>query len=132
MDNNSQPGSNGIAYASISSQADLPGVNKLIFLLATGAITENEYDELVNLVLNKPNSRWSKLDLNAQTVEVIAEIPLTTGFGFPNSNKFDTALYFQLINPDQNLNGFYEYNSETNSSFNSFNVTAGGSINQSG
>ncbi len=118
--------SNGIAYAAISAKEDLPRVNELLVKLAGGIITDNEFDELVNLVLNTPSSRWAKLDLNAQTVEVIADIPLTAGFAFPLSYKYDDKLYFQVINSDLGLNGYYEFNPQTNSSNNIFNISIGG------
>ncbi|MEM9361855.1 MAG: hypothetical protein AAGA43_04420 [Bacteroidota bacterium] len=116
----------GIAYAVMTAEADVPRVNELLALLATGMITDEQFNELANLVTNSPNMRWTRIDLNAQTAEVLPGIPTTAGFVYPFSYKSDGKLYFQVFNPDQAANGYYEYDPETNTSTNVFTVAAGG------
>ncbi len=123
-------GSNGIAYAAISAKADDPRILELLQLRASGQATQEDFNELRNLVINGANSRWAKLDLNAKTATVIEDIPFTAGFGFPYSYNYEGNLFFQTFNIEEGINGYYEYNPETNTSFNIFNVTAGGIVTQ--
>ncbi|MEL7268068.1 MAG: hypothetical protein AAGL34_00680 [Bacteroidota bacterium] len=119
-------GADGIAYAAISAKEDDPRVLQLLQLVATGMATEAEFNELRNLVINGANSRWAKLDLNAQTATVIEDIPFTAGFGYPFGYQYDGKMYFQTFNQEQGVNGYYEFDPATNTSFNIFNVTSGG------
>ncbi|MEM8848206.1 MAG: hypothetical protein AAGD17_13985, partial [Bacteroidota bacterium] len=119
-------GENGIAYAVMTAEPDVPRVNELLALLAMGTITDAEFNELVGLVTNSPNMKWTRIDLNAQTAEVIPGIPSSAGFVYPFSYKYDGKHYFQVFNPDQGANGYYEYDPATNTSSNVFNVAAGG------
>ena len=48
------------------------------------------------------------------------------GFNFPFAYESDGKFFFQVSNLDQGLNGYYEYDPITNSSFNLFNISAGG------
>ncbi|MEM9078594.1 MAG: hypothetical protein AAGC43_16255 [Bacteroidota bacterium] len=119
-------GADGIAYAVMTAEADVPRVNELLALLAMGTITDAEFNELAALVTNSPNMRWTRIDLNAQTAEVIPDIPFTAGFVYPFSYTSDGKFYFQVFNPDQAANGYYEYDPATNTSTNVFTVAAGG------
>ncbi|MFS4446818.1 hypothetical protein ACKWCA_09070 [Maribacter sp. 2307UL18-2] len=119
-------GANGIAYAAISAKADDPRVLELLQLVGAGTATEAEFNELRNLVINGANSRWAKLDLNAQTATVIEDIPFTAGFGYPFGYQYDGKMYFQTFNQEEGINGYYEHDPTTNTSFNIFNVSAGG------
>lgn len=119
-------GKNGTAYAAISAKPDDPRILELLGKLGAGTITEAEYQELRNLVINGPNCRWAKLDLNAKTATVINDIPFTAGFSFPFGYSYDGKMYFQVYNKDQNLNGFYEYDATTNKAKSIYNITAGG------
>lgn len=119
-------GSNGIAYAAITASNDDPRILELLVKVGEGTITEQEFNELTNLVLNSPTFRWVRLDLNAQTVSVIEDIPFTAGFTYPFSYEYDGKFYFQVFDPTGNANGYYEYDPETGTSFNIYNVTAGG------
>ncbi|WP_163416604.1 hypothetical protein [Flagellimonas sp. HSM57] len=119
-------GASGIAYAAISAKADDARVLELLQLVGAGTATEAEFNELRNLVINGANSRWAKLDLNAQTAMVIEDIPFTAGFGYPFGYKYDDKMYFQTFNQEAGINGYYEYDPATDTSFNIFNITAGG------
>ncbi len=119
-------GENGIAYAVMTAEPDVPRVNELLGLLATGTITDAEFNELVGLVTNSPNMKWTRIDLNAQTAEVIGDIPTSAGFVYPFSYKSNGRFYFQVFNPDQGVNGYFEYDPTTNTSDSIFNITAGG------
>lgn len=118
--------SNGIAYAAMTAEADIPRVNELLAKLANGTITDLEFAELANLVTNSPNMRWSKIDLNAKTVETLPGITSTAGFVYPFSYKADGKFYFQVANPDVGVNGYYEFVPATNTSTNIYNVVEGG------
>lgn len=118
--------SNGIAYAAMTAEPDVPRVNELLALLATGMITDAEFNELVGLVTNSPNMKWTKIDLNAQTAETIADITSTAGFVYPLSYKANGKFYFQVFNPTQAVNGYFEFDPITNTSNNIYNISAGG------
>ncbi|MEM7380812.1 MAG: hypothetical protein AAF361_06380 [Bacteroidota bacterium] len=118
--------SNGIAYAAMTAEPDVPRVNELLGLLAAGTITDAEFNELVGLVTNSPNMKWTRVDLNAQTAETIDEITSTAGFVYPFSYKVDGKFYFQVFNPLQAVNGYFEFDPATNSSTNIYNIAAGG------
>ncbi|MEM6863892.1 MAG: hypothetical protein AAF575_01875 [Bacteroidota bacterium] len=119
-------GGNGIAYAVMTAEADVPRVNELLGLLASGMITDEQFNELANLVTNSPNMRWTRIDLNAQTAEVIPGIPFTAGFSYPLSYQVDGKLLFQTFNPTEGVNGYYEYDPETNTATNIYTVSNGG------
>ena len=118
--------SNGIAYACISGQQDPPALLALIAKLANGTITEAEYNQLRNLAFYGANQRWAKLDLNAQTVTIIQDIPLTAGFAYPNTSVQDGKVYLQTYNEDLKMNGYYEHDPTTGTSKKLFDLTAGG------
>lgn len=119
-------GADGIAYAAVSAKDDDPRIIELATKIFLGTITSEEFGELRNLVINGPNFKWTKLDLNAQTATVISDIPFTAGYAYPYAYNYDGKLLFQAFNSDQGLNGYYEYDPETDTSFNIFNVTGGG------
>lgn len=118
--------SNGIAYACISGQADSPRLLELIGKLATNTITATEYGELQNLAFFGAFQRWAKLDLNAKTATFIQDLPLTAGYGYPVSYKYDGKFYFPIYNATQNQNGFYSYDPSANKSTQLNSVTSGG------
>ena len=70
--------------------------------------------------------RWTRIDLNAQTAEVIPGIPFTAGFSYPLSYQVDGKLLFQTFNPTEGVNGNYEYDPETNTATNIYTVSNGG------
>ncbi|WP_139063725.1 hypothetical protein [Flagellimonas eckloniae] len=117
---------NGIAYAAMTAEADVPRVNELLGLLATGMITDAQFNELVGLVTNSPNMKWTRIDLNAQTAETIADITSTAGFVYPFSYKANGKFYFQVFNPTESINGYYEFDPTTNTSTNIYNISTGG------
>ncbi|MEM9681300.1 MAG: hypothetical protein AAF901_13335 [Bacteroidota bacterium] len=117
---------NGIAYAAMTAQPDNPRVLELLALLGAGTITDAEFNELANLITNSPNMKWTRIDLNAQTAEVISDIPFTAAFVYPFSYKYDDKLYFQVFNPDAGNNGYYEYDPATGAARSAYTVAAGG------
>lgn len=120
--------SNGIVYACLSAESYPPRLLELIAKLASSTITAAEYSELSNLAFYSPVQRWAKLDMNAQTVSVIADLPLTAGYGYPNSVKYDGKFYFPIYNADLKLNGYYTYDPATGKSEKGGTVTAGGLV----
>ena len=123
-------GADGIAYAAVSAKADSDRVIELITAFALGTITQEEFEELRILVLSGSNSKWTKLDLNAQTATIIPDIPFVAGFGFPYAYNYDGTIFFSAYNLEEGINGYYEYNPETETSTNIFNVTGGGIVAQ--
>ncbi|WP_353720150.1 hypothetical protein [Dyadobacter sp. 676] len=119
---------NGVAYACISAAAYPPRLLELIGKLAANSITAAEYQELSDLAFYSPVQRWAKLDLNAQTATVIADLPLTAGYGYPNTHKYDGKFFLPVYNPSLNQNGYYEYDPATGKSEKIVNVTAGGLV----
>jgi len=119
---------NGIAYACISGQQDPPRLVELVGKLANRTITDTEYTELQRLAFYGANQRWVKLDLNAKTVSLIADLPLTAGYGYPSSAKYDGKFYFPIYNTDLKLNGFYKYDPATGKSEKTGNISAGGLV----
>ncbi|MEL6303559.1 MAG: hypothetical protein AAFQ20_02105 [Bacteroidota bacterium] len=119
-------GENGIAYMVMTAEADVPRVNELLAKLAMGTITDEEFNELANLVTNSPNMRWAQVDLNAQTAELIPGMPFTAGFSYPLSYKVDGKFLFQTFNPNDGTNGYYEYDPTTNMATNVYNIENGG------
>lgn len=118
--------SNGIAYACISGQQDPPALLALIAKLASGTITEAEYNQLRSLAFYGANQRWVKLDLNAQTATIIQDIPLTAGFAYPSTYVSNGKVYLQTYNEEIKMNGYYEHDPATGTSKKLFDVTAGG------
>ncbi|MEM9000210.1 MAG: hypothetical protein AAGB24_08085 [Bacteroidota bacterium] len=116
----------GIAYAAMTAEPDVPRVNELLAKLGAGTITEEEFNELAALVTNSPNMKWSKIDLNAQTAEIIGDIPTTAGFTYPFSYKYQDKLYFQVFDPESGVNGYYEHDPAMATSSNVYNITSGG------
>jgi hypothetical protein len=119
---------NGIAYAAISAAPYPPRLLELIGKLAVNSITAAEYAELSNLAFYSPVQRWAKLDLNAQTATVIADLPLTAAYSYPSTHKYDGKFYLPVYNPGMNLNGYFKYDPATGKSEKMGNVTAGGII----
>lgn len=119
---------NGIVYACISGQQDPPRLLELIAKLANNTITTVEYAELSNLAFYEPNQRWAKLDMNAKTATLIADIPLTAGYGYPNSRVYEGKFYFPVYNPGLKLNGFYRYDPSTGKSEKLNTISAGGLV----
>lgn len=117
---------NGIAYACISGQADSPRLLELIGKLATNTITSAEYGELQTLAFFGAFQRWAKLDLNAKTATFIQDMPVTAGYGYPVSYKYDGKFYFPIYNADQKQNGFYTYDPSTSKATPLNTLTAGG------
>lgn len=115
---------NGIAYACVSAAPDSPRVIELITKMAMGTITAQESGELQLLVFYGPSQRWVKLDLTNKTANIIQDIPLTAGFGYPNVFKYDNKFYFQYNDGTQS--GYYEYNPATGQAAKAITVTAGG------
>lgn len=120
--------SNGIVYACISGQQDPPRLLELIAKLANQTITATEYSELSNLAFYGPNQRWVKLNMNTQTATLIADIPLTAGYAYPNTKVYDGKFYLPVYNPDLKLNGIYKYDPLTSKSEKINTVTAGGLV----
>jgi len=119
---------NGIVYACISGQQDPPRLLELIAKLGAQTITATEYVELQTLAFYGPNQRWVKMDMNAKTVTLIADLPLTAGYGYPNSTIYDGKFYLPIYNPDLKLNGYYKYDPATGKSEKINTVTAGGLV----
>ena len=116
---------NGIAYVTITTEADSDRFTELLGLFAQGLATDAEQAEFFNLVTNDATSRWAKLDLVNQTVEVIADMPLTAGFNYPMSFKgSDDSLYLSVFDSN-GVNGVYKHNPETNTSELIHSITAG-------
>lgn len=118
--------SNGIAYACISGQQDPPALLALIAKMAAGTITETEFNQLRQMAFYGANQRWVKLDLNAQTVSIIQDIPLTAGFAYPSTFVNGGKVYLQTYNEDLKMNGYFEHDPATGTSKKLFDVTAGG------
>ena len=119
---------NGIVYACISGQQDPPRLLELIAKLASQTITAVEYVELQTLAFYGPNQRWVKLDMNAKTATAISDLPITAGYGYPNSTIYDGKFYFPIYNPDLKLNGYYKYDPATGKSEKINTITAGGLV----
>ncbi|QMW03294.1 hypothetical protein [Spirosoma foliorum] len=119
---------NGVAYACISGQQDSARLLELISKLATNTITATEYQELSNLAFYDANQRWAKLDLNAKTATFIQDIPLTAGYAYPITCKYDGKIYMPVYNSSLKLNGIYSYDPSASKSTALNTVTAGGLI----
>ncbi|MEM6515464.1 MAG: hypothetical protein AAF688_04720 [Bacteroidota bacterium] len=119
-------GGSGKAYAAMNAIPDAPEILMLLALLATGDITDQQLAELQNLVLNSPVMKWTELDLEAQTTTIIPGLPFTAGFNNPFSFEYDGRFYFQIFNPDEGLNGFYELDPETSATRQVYNIVNGG------
>ncbi|WP_342089027.1 hypothetical protein [Dyadobacter sp. OTU695] len=119
---------NGIAYACISAAPYPPRLLELIGKLAVNSITAAEYAELSDLAFYSPVQRWVKLDLNAQTATVIADLPLTAAYSYPSTHKYDGEFYLPIYNSSMNLNGYYKYDPATGQSEKIVNITAGGLV----
>lgn len=119
---------NGIAYACISGQQDPPRLLELIAKLATNTITATEYQELSNIAFYSANQRWARLDLNAKTATIIADIPLTAAYGYPITYKYDGKIFLPAYNSEQKLNGIYSYDPAGNKATLVNSLTAGGLI----
>lgn len=117
---------NGIAYACISGQADSPRLLELIGKLATNSITAAEYGELQTIAFFGAFQRWAKIDLNAKTATFIDGLPVTAGYGYPVSYKYDGKFYFPIYNSTQNMNGFYSYDPVSGKATQLNTVTSGG------
>ena len=78
--------------------------------------TDLEQAELFKLVTDDTISRWTKLNLETQTVEVIDDMPLTAGFNYPMSYRNTDGNFHLSVYDPNGVNGVYEYNPETNTS----------------
>jgi hypothetical protein len=96
---------------------------------AQNNITEDEYNELRNAVFYSQNQRWVKVDLNAKTATVIADIPLTAAYAYPFSYKYDGKFYLQFTATSEKTSGFYEYDPATGKAQKAVNVAQGGTVN---
>lgn len=118
--------SNGIAYTCISAASESARILELVQKFAAGTITQQEYLELRNDVFYSQNQRWVKLDLNAKTVTAITDIPLTAGYSYPYSYKYDGKFYFQFNATNDQTAGYYEYDPLTGKASKAVNITKGG------
>jgi len=108
--------SNGIAYATISTVPDSERFIELLGLFSQNLATDLEQAELFKLVTDDTTSRWAKLNLESQTVEVIDDMPLTAGFNYPMSYRNTDGNFHLSVYDPNGVNGVYEYNPETNTS----------------
>ncbi len=118
--------SNGIAYVCISAQSESPRILELVQKFAMGTITEQEYLELRMAVFYSQNQRWAKVDLSAQTVSVINDIPLTAGYAYPVAYKAGGKFYLQFNFTDQQTSGFYEFDPVANKAQKVVSISKGG------
>lgn len=119
---------NGIMYACISGQQDSARLLELIAKLASNTITATEYQELSNLAFYDANQRWAKLDLNAKTATFISDMPLTAGYAYPITYKYDGKIYMPVYNSTLKQNGLYSFDPSTGKSTALNALTAGGMI----
>ncbi|GAB3775886.1 hypothetical protein GCM10028818_20590 [Spirosoma horti] len=119
---------NGIAYVCLSGQQDSARLLELISKLATNTITATEYQELSNLAFYDANQRWAKLDLNAKTATFIQDMPLTAGYAYPITYKYDGKIYMPIYNSTLKQNGIYRYDPTTSKATQINSLTAGGLI----
>jgi hypothetical protein len=117
---------NGIAYTCISAASESPRILELVQKLAAGTITEQEYYELRLSVFYSQNQRWVKIDLNAQTVTAINDIPMTAGYSYPYAYKYDGKFYMQFNATGDKTSGYYEYDPSTGKAQKAVNITQGG------
>lgn len=120
-------GGDGIGYACLSAKPyDNPRIYELLAEWAAGTISAEEVNELYQLVIYAPGLKWCKINLASKEVTEIEGIPFTAGFSYPNSYAYDGDIYFQTLNQDEGINGYYKYDSQTGVASSLFNVTAGG------
>lgn len=120
-------GGDGIGYACLTAMPyENPRIYQLLEKFAMGTITAEEVNELYQLVIYAPGLKWCKINLATKAVTEIEGIPFTAGFSYPNAYKIDGDIYFQTLNTDEGINGFYRYDQSTGASSSAFNVTAGG------
>lgn len=119
---------NGIAYAAVSAKEDSVEILLLVQKLGLGTITSAELNQLSDLVLNSPTSKWAKLDLNAQTATIIDGMPFIAGYVYSFSTKFDDKILFQTYNLDEGINGYYELDTTTGTSSLLYSLTGGSGL----
>lgn len=120
-------GKDGIAYACISAKAyDDPRIYELIQKYVDGTITSTEIAELYQLVIYSPGLKWVKIDLNTKAVTEISGMTFTAGFSYPNSYNYDGKIYLQMLNEDEGVNGFYEFDPSTGTAKSIYNLSSGG------
>lgn len=118
--------SDGIAYAFGTIQ--IPESVTQIVTEAGGLtqLTQEERNMILSLIATEPASAWLRIDLNAQTVSVIQDIPLSTPFA-DAITEIDGDLY--LGTASNELTAIYRYDPDTQTSTEVFRLsTASGDI----
>lgn len=79
-------------------------------------------------LVNRPLMRWARLDLVAQTAELVAGVPANVGLTAGMAYRYDDRILLTVYNPDENISALYEANPQNNTAERVLNVTAGGII----
>ena len=117
---------NGKAYA-IASTSFPPEL--LAFLAANGTDfstwTPEDFQTALGILETAANGQYVEIDLVAQTVKLLTDIPSTSPF---NGRTFiiDDKVYCVVSTPNENA--LYEYDPATGASRKAFDVSAGGTI----
>ncbi|MEM6297771.1 MAG: hypothetical protein AAF740_03680 [Bacteroidota bacterium] len=122
-------GGNNKVYAPLTSVNDTtqPELTALLQKLATGTITQPEYDQLVFLVLFTPTQNWVEIDLATRNVREVIGIPKTAGFNYPfGVPTSENSVFVQYA--DNVTSGFYEIDVNSSTGTEVFTLSAGGTV----
>ncbi|MEL6562261.1 MAG: hypothetical protein AAFQ94_29080, partial [Bacteroidota bacterium] len=115
---------NGIAYGHIGIETPQEVVN---ILISVGGDPSNlspaQIDEILGLLNTSSNAAWVELDLNAQSVRLLPDLPRLNPFAATNAYWIDNVPYFPIVNPGEGINAVYRYDPETDASTKVFDVT---------
>ena len=113
-------GSNGIAYA--LGMVQLPAAVTQIINDGGGfqSLNQEQVNTILALLATEPSAAWLRIDLNAQTVNIIDGIPLSSPF-VDLVTEVDGEFYFGVSNGD--LNRVYRYNPDTQTSVEAFRLS---------
>jgi len=115
--------SNGKAYILGGTEVP-PGILQLFAIKPSFADwTPEDYAAAFDALFNEPSARWMEVDLDARSVRILQEIPVTGPFssGFPT--EIDGKLYFSVSSPAEAA--YYEYDPVTDKATRVINFTGG-------
>ncbi|MEM1135068.1 MAG: hypothetical protein AAGI07_04465 [Bacteroidota bacterium] len=117
---------NGIAY--IVGGVEVPPTILQLFAEKGGPFDGNwtpaDFGIAFDALRTEPSAKWIEVDLNAQTINIIDDIPLTSPFSGANASKIGANFYFSVVGDQENA--FYQYTPSTKTGIRAFQITDGG------
>ncbi|MEM9329596.1 MAG: hypothetical protein AAGA85_28310 [Bacteroidota bacterium] len=112
---------NGIAYAHVGLETPQAVVDVLVAAGGVQNLSDEQINQILFLLNTSENAGIVELDLNAQTVRELPDMPRLNPFAATNAYWIDDVPYFPIVNTTEN--GVYKYDPATDQTSKVFDVT---------